>query len=137
MPWAAYPYNSWACIHHAAVAWSYLNILCVDVFSVSGLIKAASKILSKIQAADVQPSNMRSCLSACCPLVFEIRWAGAVCYQRLVLVLLCFRYPLDGIRNSSFPQASQGRGGWGSVEFCLFWLWFPSIMFNEWISTGH
>lgn len=84
MPWAAYPYSSWACVHHAAVAWSYLNILCVDVFSVSGLIKAANKIPSKIQAADVQPSNMRSRLSACCPLVFEIPWAGAVRYQRLV-----------------------------------------------------
>lgn len=39
VPWAAdeYPCNSWACICHAAVAWRYLNILCV-VLGASGFM---------------------------------------------------------------------------------------------------
>lgn len=79
VPWAAYEYpcNSWACICHAAVARSYVNILCVDIFGVSGSMKAVNKIVSTIQAAGLQPGNVRNCLSTCCPLVFEIPWRGA------------------------------------------------------------
>lgn len=108
-----------------------MNVLCVDdVFGVSGLIQAVNKIPSEIQAADLQPSNVRNRLSTRCPLVFEITWAGAAHCQPLALGIGPAVPPLPSgwdqelLLSPGLAETGQ-EGGRGSVELCLLWPWFP------------